>query len=836
MTTNRKAPILEVLQRGPGIAHCSTSLVPGIFSGAFETAWDGILYGSPQETLDSPEWVAALCHHGFTSGKWAAPGPLHTICHIYQAGVYSIPSYHSEIHRGFQTSPGPAEGETAMEENNQHSREMTSPDELQLLEQGFNNAQVAIAITDTDRKVIRINPEFTHMFGFAGEEVVGRALYEFMIPEELHKESFRLTQPLRKGERVEFETVRIRKDGQRLDVLCRVCPIAFKGGYFGGFVFYSDITERKRYMRELKERAAFLSRVLETSPIVFAITQRKAGRYLLVNPAHGRESGYSEEEVLGKTSLELNMYVNKADRGALLKILDETGELNNFEIQYRNKDGSVRDVLLYGRPLDYEGEACMLTASLPITERKRAERKIAEYRDHLEELVKERTAELESEITERKRAEEELKRHRDHLDELVAQRTEELRKANEELQVEIRERRRTEKESRYLRDLLGNIINSMPSVLVAVDAEGRIIQWNRSAEKTTGISGPEALGKPLGRMLPELGEVMEEVGLAVRDRKPHRREKIPWEWQGETRVADVTIYPLFSRDMEGAVIRVDDVTERVRMEQMMIQSEKMLSVGGLAAGMAHEINNPLAGIMQNAQVISNRISGDLTKNRRSAEACGTTMEAIEAYMAQRGVLSMLDSVRESAGRAAKIVTNMLGFSRKSEGIFSSHNLCDLMDKTVSLASNDYDLKEEYDFRKIDIIREYDNTVPEVVCEGSQIQQVIFNLLKNGAQAMTKRSQGEDPPRFILLVMRHNGMARIEIQDNGPGMDEATCKRVFEPFFTTKAAGIGTGLGLSVSYFIITQNHGGTMAVESTPGKGTRFIICLPLERDGRTSA
>jgi len=336
-------------------------------------------------------------------------------------------------------------------------------------------------------------------------------------------------------------------------------------------------------------------------------------------------------------------------------------------------------------------------------------------------------------------------------------------------------------------------------------------------------------------VFPELGEAMEEVRLAVRDRKPHRREKFPWEWQGETRFADVTVYPLFSRDMEGAVIRADDVTERLRMEQMMIQSEKMLSVGGLAAGMAHEINNPLAGIMQNAQVISNRISGDLTKNRRSAEECGTTMEAIEAYMERRGVLSMLDSVRESAGRAAKIVTNMLGFSRKSEGIFSLHNLCDLLDNTVSLASNDYDLKKEYDFRRIDIFREYDNTVPEVVCEGSQIQQVIFNLLKNGAQAMTERSQGGDPPRLILRVMHHNGMARIEIQDNGPGMDETICKRVFEPFFTTKTAGIGTGLGLSVSYFIITQNHGGTMAVESTPGKGTKFILRLPLEQDGSTS-
>ena len=172
--------------------------------------------------------------------------------------------------------------------------------------------------------------------------------------------------------------------------------------------FRKTEAERERYVKELKERAQFLAGVLEASPIVFTITRRKDGRYVLVNPAHGRESGYSAEEVLGKTSLGLNMYVNKADRNALLKILEETGELNNFEVQYRNKDGSVRDVLLFGRPLVYAGEECMLTASLPITERKQAEQKIAEYRDHLEELVKERTAKLESEITQRKRVEGEL--------------------------------------------------------------------------------------------------------------------------------------------------------------------------------------------------------------------------------------------------------------------------------------------------------------------------------------------------------------------------------------------------------------------------------------------
>ena len=133
--------------------------------------------------------------------------------------------------------------------------------------------------------------------------------------------------------------------------------------------FRKTDAERDGYVKELKERGQFFATILEASPIVFTITRRKDGRFMLVSPAHGRESGYSPKEVLGKTSLELNMYTSKANRDAFVKILEETGELNNFEVQYRNKDGSVRDVLLYARPLVYEGEECMLTASLPITER-----------------------------------------------------------------------------------------------------------------------------------------------------------------------------------------------------------------------------------------------------------------------------------------------------------------------------------------------------------------------------------------------------------------------------------------------------------------------------------
>jgi signal transduction histidine kinase len=150
---------------------------------------------------------------------------------------------------------------------------------------------------------------------------------------------------------------------------------------------------------------------------------------------------------------------------------------------------------------------------------------------------------------------------------------------------------------------------------------------------------------------------------------------------------------------------------------------------------------------------------------------------------------------------------------------------------VRLAGSDYDLKKKYDFRQIEIIRDYDPTAGTVPCDRTEIEQVFLNVIKNATQAMADAAKA--PPHRITLRTRHEAQrVCVEIEDNGPGMDARTCKRVFEPFFTTKPVGIGTGLGLSVSYFIVTEHHGGTIAVSSTPGQGTCFVICLPLGGKG----
>ena len=280
-----------------------------------------------------------------------------------------------------------------------------------------------------------------------------------------------------------------------------------------------------------------------------------------------------------------------------------------------------------------------------------------------------------------------------------------------------------------------------------------------------------------------------------------------------------------------AVVR--NITETKKSREALVQSEKMLSVGGLAAGMAHEINNPLAGMIQTAAVLSKRLTGDLPANDKAAVEAGITMDDIHTFMDARGVSGMLINIQEAGARAADIVKNMLSFAIKDNNSISSHDITKLMDKSIQLAEIDYRLKKDFDFRQIEIIREYEDNIPLVTCEAGKIQQVIMNILKNGAEAMYDAKDRNTKAQFILRISfeKKDNMVRMEIEDNGPGMSEKVRKRIFEPFYTTKPTTQGTGLGLSISYFIITENHKGDISIESQPGSGTKFVIRLPLGND-----
>jgi PAS domain S-box-containing protein len=395
--------------------------------------------------------------------------------------------------------------------------------------------------------------------------------------------------------------------------------------------------------------------------------------------------------------------------------------------------------------------------------------------------------------------------------------------------TDISERMKAEVGMQNMKNHLANIIDSMPSMLVGLGRDGTVTQWNREAHHATGITPGAALGKSITVLLPEFAPWIEVLQGEIETNSVAAKEKIPLDKNGEHHFYDLILFPLVAEGREGAVLRIDDVTERTRIQELMIQTEKMMSVGGLAAGMAHEINNPLGIISQAAQNIERRLSPSLPANVQASQELNVDLRQFHEYLERRQVFSFVGHIREASDRAARIVANMLQFSRQSPSTIQPASLAVIMDKAVDLAAKDYDLKRKFDFRSIDIVREFAVDLPDVPAVVVEIEQVVLNLLKNAAHALISNPP-ERKPRITLRLYQEPGYAVMEVEDNGPGMAEGLKRRIFEPFFTTKEPGVGTGLGLSVSYMIVTGNHKGVMEVTSAPDAGARFTIHLPLTR------
>jgi PAS domain S-box-containing protein len=426
------------------------------------------------------------------------------------------------------------------------------------------------------------------------------------------------------------------------------------------------------------------------------------------------------------------------------------------------------------------------------------------------------------------------------LEQRITERTEKLRTLNSQLYSEIEKHKDTEMLLSNTRNYLSSIINSMPSILIGVTANGFITHWNTAAQDATQISEENALGKYLLDVYPTIPVTLTAIKETIDTRMPRLTENIQEGHGSHTHNTDLTIYPLVKGEMTGAVIRLDDVTMRVRVENMMIHNEKMMSLGELAAGMAHEINNPLSAMINSVQNIQRRTSDSLPANRETAAKHGMKIEQIRNYLSDREIFKFLDSIREAGDRAARIVTNMLEFSRNNN---KNHELIDIIKLTehaLELAGNSFELKTPDGCYKINVITEFETNIPAFKCSAPELQQVILNLLHNACQAFTDTkwpdykhnsyANAATPkvPTITLRLYQWDNNICIEVEDNGNGMPESVRRHVFEPFYTTKEVGKGTGLGLSVTYFIVTEHHEGTIDVESTPGEGTNFIVTLPM--------
>lgn len=404
--------------------------------------------------------------------------------------------------------------------------------------------------------------------------------------------------------------------------------------------------------------------------------------------------------------------------------------------------------------------------------------------------------------------------------------------------VDFTDRKRAEEALRQSEEKFSRLFLLSPDAILLTHLEtGCIRDVNEAFAQLFGLGREDAVGKTAR----ELGILWDDhprqmffapaepsSGKAVNAETHFRRR------DGSQLVCSVS-GAVISLDAERLLMSVlRDVTETRKMQAMMIQTEKMLSVGGIAAGIAHEINNPLGIILNTTQNIVQRTKPDFPRNIEVARAVGLDLALMDAYMRARGVDVFIDDIRAAAIRASGIIRHMLDFSRTSESCRAMCDITAIIDRAVELAGNAYDMKKNYDFRRIRLVKEYEPGLPAVSCTETEIEQVMLNLLSNAGQAMAMAEPPVPDPGISIRVRTvENGQrVRIEVEDNGPGINEAVQHRVFEPFFTTKAKGVGTGLGLSVSNFIITEGHKGTMRLDSKPGQGAKFVIELPVDATG----
>jgi two-component system, NtrC family, sensor kinase len=364
-----------------------------------------------------------------------------------------------------------------------------------------------------------------------------------------------------------------------------------------------------------------------------------------------------------------------------------------------------------------------------------------------------------------------------------------------------------------LKEFSENIVESINVGILAADLDDRVESWNTQIERLTGIPRQEAVGRRLAELFPpELCEKFDQVrgdtgvhnvykfvlrssGSTNGNGYSHGHTNGNGTAQPATHILNLAIAPLVSKDLQqiGRLIIFDDVTDRDELERRLVQADKLSSIGLLAAGVAHEVNTPLAVISTYAQMLAKQISGDDQKSL------------------------LLDKIAKQTFRASEIVNSLLNFSRTSTTEFVEVDLTRTIRDTLNL------IEPQLKKSSIEVQLEASPSLPPIKGNSGKLQQVFLNLFLNARDAM------ESGGTLAIKAWSEDGFVRIDVADNGQGIAPEHLARIYDPFFTTKGARKGTGLGLAVTYGIVHE-HGGNIEVQSRLGAGSRFRVELPLAR------
>jgi len=406
----------------------------------------------------------------------------------------------------------------------------------------------------------------------------------------------------------------------------------------------------------------------------------------------------------------------------------------------------------------------------------RYNRQLEEIRSQLEERVRERTADL---------------------DESVKQ----LNESNRVLEAEIRERQATAEQLRLSEAYIADILRSMPLMLIGVDKESRITQWNQRAEEISGLPAEQVIGENLWQAYPGITVTPQQVNSALENGKTVTVKQS----QRDQYHFDITLYPLEEASETGVVILIDDVTQQVSAESRLIQRDKMAAMGELAAAMASDLNSPLQALTKDIQVIEQTPAGTQPDPALFAD--------------------MLSRSRQ----ANRVVVNLLEFSHAGEGHKAPASIPAIIDASLASASEILSAPHGLLFSDIEIDRRYGTELPEVPCFEVELQQVFLSLLRHCCHALDAKQEDGFQAVITIEVSTFYDALWVKIQHNGEPISLEEQEYLFEPLTSeTVVEGIDSGPGrrLSFPYFIISEQHRGQMAVTSNEESGTTFHIEL----------
>lgn len=417
----------------------------------------------------------------------------------------------------------------------------------------------------------------------------------------------------------------------------------------------------------------------------------------------------------------------------------------------------------------------------------------------------------------------ELKAIRNDLELRVQERTATLDESNrllietnQLLENEITQHVSTASKLRASEAYIKNILKSMPLMLVGVNKDGQITQWNKRAEDITGMKAEDALGKNLWDTYPVITISPSQVNDAMARNEPIT---IKHSQRGQY-YFDITIYPLQEQIEPGVVILVDDVTKKMLAENMLIQNDKISSMGELASSMAHDINTPLQSILFDLRTFQHLLSDS-----------SQSINDIGSNGMPEKLSSLLADAYEKGEKVASIVHNLQDFARGRSDRKQLSNIVDVMEHTLELAGDVLSAPSRLKFKDIHIERNYQKDLPMIPCYVTELQQVFLSLFRHACDALGRVDRlGHKPTIKIQMNVSYDSFW-IRIQHNGVGLTNEEQLYLFEPFVRkdTPEVDYDAGKRLSFAYFIITEQHQGQMAVTSDINVGTTFHIQMQLK-------